>query len=330
MSAEVPSPLDKPHFLAGKQMAMLLRGLILVQLVAFVALGAWFASHFARIFTVAGCYVLAIVVLISIHCAITGIQFLMARGTREMLPREDQLTFSEAVTAYDREVDASMRGIWWANPFQCDAKLPTPIEPHRALPILCVHGYFCTRAVWLPFVRAAVARGYRCQAVTLEPPFCSISAYAGQIQAALDALALRTGATEVVIVAHSMGALAVRAYLRETHDPRVLRLVTLGAPHHGTTLAKFSRAKNTREMRRDSLWLRELNAAETPESLARITSIYSTHDNIVTPYLTAHLPGADNRLIRGVGHVSLLYSSAVWEQIFAAIEEDPNEAPQTP
>jgi pimeloyl-ACP methyl ester carboxylesterase len=315
------------RFLAGHQMSWILRALMALQVIIFLALGTWFTLHFARVLTVGGCYLLALVVVLGAHCTVTGIQFLLARSVRGDLAPQYRLSRFGALTLYDREVDASMRGIWWANPFLSDVPLPVPAEPHRELAILCVHGYFCTRAIWLPFARAAVARGYYCQALTIEPPFCSIDSYATQIGDAIDALCAASGSQSLVIVAHSMGALAVRSYLRQSQDARVARLVAIGAPHHGTFLAKFSHATNGRQMRRDSLWLEALNAAETPESLSRITSIYSAHDNIVTPYQTAEMPGADNRLLHGLGHVSLVYAAPVWEQVFDAIERDAQSLP---
>jgi pimeloyl-ACP methyl ester carboxylesterase len=325
LSLESQTSPARQRFLAGQQMSWILRGLIVFQIVVFLALGAFFAAHFSRVLTTGGCYMLALVIVLGAHCAVTGTQFLLARRARGILEPQYRLKLGAALSLYDREVDASMRGIWWANPFLNDVRLPVPAEPKRELAILCVHGYFCTRAIWLPFARAATARGYYCEALTIEPPFCSVDGYAGQIGEAIDALCAASGSNSLVIVAHSMGALAVRAYLRQTRDTRVVRLVSIGAPHHGTLLARFSRGTNGREMRRDSPWLQALNAAETPESLARITSIYSPHDNIVTPYQSAELPGADNRLVHGIGHVSLVYSTLVWQQIFDAIESPTTE-----
>jgi pimeloyl-ACP methyl ester carboxylesterase len=330
VSDEAQAPIAGQHFLAGQQMSWILRALIALQVIAFLAIGAWFTLHFAHALTVGGCYLLALVVVLGVHCSVTGVQFLLARRVRQDLAPQYRLNLAGALSLYDREVDASMRGIWWANPFLNDVPLPVPVEPHRELAILCVHGYFCTRAIWLPFARAAIARGYYCQAVTIEPPFCSIDGYATQIGQAIDALCAASGSNNLVVVAHSMGALAVRAYLRRSQDARVARLVSIGAPHHGTLLAKFSRTANGREMRPDSPWLQTLNATETPMSLSRITSIYSTHDNIVTPYQTAELPGADNRLVHGIGHVSLVYSALVWQQVFDAIESAAKGPPALP
>jgi len=305
---------------AGSQIAWILRGLIVLQLLACALLGVFFSHHLARFITVAGCYVLALVVVLSVHMLVTGMQFFLAWLGRPPLPKEQRVNFFSALSTYDREIDASMRGIWLANPFFAKAPLAEPSVPLRALPILCVHGYFCTRAVWLPFARTAAARGYRCAAITLEPAFSDIDGYVDAIGRGIDALLAASGSAHLVVVAHSMGALAVRAYLRARPDARVLQLVTLGAPHHGTRLATLSRAANARQMRRESAWLAALNRAETPETLARITSIYSTHDNIVTPYQTAELAGATNRRVCRIGHVSLLYSSLVWDEIFSAIE----------
>eukprot|EP01035_Chromulina_nebulosa_P009829 gene9830-13259_t len=53
-----------------------------------------------------------------------------------------------------------------------------------------------------------------------------------------------------VLLCHSMGGLAVRAWLRAHQaDGRVHRVLTLGTPHGGTWLGRFSHAPPWRQMR---------------------------------------------------------------------------------
>jgi pimeloyl-ACP methyl ester carboxylesterase len=47
------------------------------------------------------------------------------------------------------------------------------------------------------------------------------------------------GVTEIHFVAHSMGGLLVRTYLKEHADPRIGRMVMLGVPNHGANMANM-------------------------------------------------------------------------------------------
>jgi CheY-like chemotaxis protein len=54
-----------------------------------------------------------------------------------------------------------------------------------------------------------------------------------------------------------------------------------------------------------SAWLRALGASEDAGRRALITSIFSHHDNIVSPQTSSVLEGARNIALGGVGHVAL-------------------------
>jgi triacylglycerol esterase/lipase EstA (alpha/beta hydrolase family) len=117
-----------------------------------------------------------------------------------------------------------------------------------------------------------------------------------------------------------MGGLAARAWLRgKQADDRVAHVITIGTPHHGTWLGRFSRLANGRQMRLGSRWLGELGRYGTPQRHAAFTCWYSNCDNIVFPVATATLPGADNRMVRGVAHVDLAFAPAVVRESLARI-----------
>jgi triacylglycerol esterase/lipase EstA (alpha/beta hydrolase family) len=121
----------------------------------------------------------------------------------------------------------------------------------------------------------------------------------------VEALCAASGRRQVAIVAHSMGGLVARAWMREHGAARAARVITLGTPHHGTALARFGLGRNAFQMRPGSAWLRALDASEDAATRARITSIYTHHDNIVSPRESSRLAGARNLAFGGVGHVAL-------------------------
>ena len=125
--------------------------------------------------------------------------------------------------------------------------------------------------------------------------------------------------TKFIIVAHSMGGLVARAYLRRHGGSKVARLITLGTGHHGSVLACLGIGRNARQMEPGSPWLESLARETLP---VPTTSIYSRHDNFVMPQASAVLSGARIIALVGVGHLSMGCSPAV----LACIEAELNSA----
>jgi hypothetical protein len=105
-------------------------------------------------------------------------------------------------------------------------------------------------------------------------------------------------------------------------------VVTLGTPHRGTWLARFSRAANVVQMRLDCEWLRALAGGETPTTRALFTVVISHHDNIVVPAAIQTLEGARTVELVGRGHVELAYDRGVWAHVAAALDaaQEPDTA----
>jgi triacylglycerol esterase/lipase EstA (alpha/beta hydrolase family) len=112
-----------------------------------------------------------------------------------------------------------------------------------------------------------------------------------------------------LVVAHSMGGVAVRAWLRAKGGAaRVHRVITIATPHRGTWLGRFSFTANGRQMRLDGDWTRALALEQLG---VPFTCWYSNCDNVVFPPSAATLPSADNRFVRGVAHVELAFDERV-------------------
>ncbi|MBS0508350.1 MAG: permease [Proteobacteria bacterium] len=204
---------------------------------------------------------------------------------------------------------------WW-QPFrehaQPDWLPPRPAQWPAPRGVVLVHGYLCNRAFWTPWFAPLRARGHGFVAVTLEPAFGSIDDYAPAIDAAVRRVTEATGRAPL-IVGHSMGGLAIRAWLRATPGAaaRVQRIVTIGAPHHGSWPAAYAHSTAGRQMRLDSPWLRQLQAQEPPALGAGFVCWYSNCDNAVYPPAMAQLAGADNRYLAGLAHVEMAFDARV-------------------
>jgi triacylglycerol esterase/lipase EstA (alpha/beta hydrolase family) len=217
------------------------------------------------------------------------------------------------------EFRASMLVTSWHVPRGC-ARMT--VHPHGAhVPVLLVHGYGCNSGYWAHLVPLLDREGISHASVDLEPVAGSIDDYAPLIEERVQALCAATGAARIAIVAHSMGGLAARAWMRRYGSARAARVITLGTPHHGTALARFGPGANAVQMRRDGPWLRDLAASEGPDVRARIVSIYTYHDNIVAPQDSSVLPGARNIAFGGVGHVALGSNPRVLAAVLQLLRE---------
>ena len=217
----------------------------------------------------------------------------------------------------------------WLQPFahrqQPDWLPPTPAGQRG---VVLVHGFLCNRGVWLPWLPELRARGHAYVALTLEPAFGSVDDYVAAIDAAMRQVQEATGLPPVLI-GHSMGGLAARAWLRTLAQPpaqRVHRILTLGTPHHGTWPARFSHTTNGMQMRQNSPWLQALAASEGAAQRALFSCWYSDCDNIVYPTRSATLDGADNHLLHGLGHVHMLYAPQVRAACWQALQTGPGSA----
>lgn len=205
------------------------------------------------------------------------------------------------------EFGASMLYTTWTMPW---ARAGVHVQADAtAVPVLLVHGYGCNSGYWAHLAPRLARARISHATVDLTPVTADIDHYVAQVERAVQALRAQTGAARIAIVAHSMGGLVTRAWMREHGQDRVARAITLGTPHFGTGLANFGLGVNAVQMRRRGGmpcdWLRALDAGEDAGRRALFTSIFSHHDNIISPQTSSLLPGARNLAFGGVGHVAL-------------------------
>ena len=198
--------------------------------------------------------------------------------------------------------------------------------PSSTLPVLLIHGYVCNSGYWQRLSAVLSAAKINHYAIDLEPVFGGIDEYVPLIQESVEAIRAATGSAQVIIVAHSMGGLAARAYMRTQGSSRIAQIITLGTPHHGTALAARGPGINSRQMEyspdgQANVWLAQLAASESKATRALITSIYSFQDNIISPQLSSHLDGANNIALTGMGHVALALNPAVQQLVLEQIRQ---------
>jgi triacylglycerol esterase/lipase EstA (alpha/beta hydrolase family) len=298
------------------------RTLILIQL-GLAILFYFLLRHFDWPIVAAALGGICIVLLL--RAQVTANSFFLTWPYRGRTSNPVELTWLQMAKLFLREFRATMICSSWAMPFLRFDQFTFPDT--TSLPVLLIHGYGCNSGYWRWMsleLREAHITHY---ALDMEPVFGSIDGYAPLVDAAVRRVLEETGQKKIVIVAHSMGGLAARTYLRDHGTTHVAKVITLGTPHHGTAIANFGIGINCGEMNwlgryeegRSSEWLQKLAATEEADALSVIVSIYSHHDNIISPQSSAHLEGARNIAFSGIGHVALALEPTIQKLVIEEI-----------
>jgi triacylglycerol esterase/lipase EstA (alpha/beta hydrolase family) len=183
-------------------------------------------------------------------------------------------------------------------------------------PVLLLHGIGCNGGVWTDMraflARVGIAPVY---AMSYGPPFISITATAPQIADKIAQIERDTGASQVVIVAHSMGGLVARSYVRAYGPSHVRRLVTIGTPYAGSMHAWLMSGASLAEMRPGSAYLAALGQPTANEKAVPTVSIWSWHDTMVTPQDSSRLSYGANVILAKVAHNALIGDTGVQRRV---------------
>ncbi|MBI1889119.1 MAG: alpha/beta fold hydrolase [Burkholderiales bacterium] len=285
------------------------RILLLVQLNA--ALGIAFAVYYFTASSIVSSLLLGLGAVVLVRLAINANNFFLAWIYGSETPPEHRLNTWQALKMYREEFVSSMLTSSWHMPFHAFSRRDMALS--KALPVLLIHGYGCNSGYWYRLSKRLSSEDIGHRAIDLEPVFGGIDDFVPLIHEAVESYCRETGHEKIIIIAHSMGGLAVRAYLCAHGTTRVAKVITVATPHHGTGLAHFGKGENSRQMHwigsaskgAPSDWLCRLKAKENSRHSALFTSFYSHQDNIVAPQESCYLPGARNIAMHGIGHVAL-------------------------
>ena len=297
--------------LARLQQATTLGGLLLA---AVWAVWCWQAGY--PTWAIAGA-----ALIIGGYALVLGLEFTLLYFAHADDPAP-RATPGRLLRAWWGEVRAAPLVFCWRQPFFSRRRpdhLPSTAIGQRG--VLLVHGFLCNRGIWNRWLERLTRADVPAVAVNLEPVFGSIDDYLPAIEAGMRLLEQHTGRAPI-IVAHSMGGLALRLWCAQAGNAgRLHHAITIGTPHQGTWLARFGMSRNSRQMRRPSSWLQALARREGQEARS-FTCFYSHCDNIVFPPSTATLPGADNRHLPGIAHVDMADAPEPWLELQRLLRAD--------
>lgn len=283
-----------------------------------VASAGWFWAAAGRLHP--AFLLLGAVSIMFAHSLVLAIEFMLVHRMHRNHPVYPT-RLSGLARAWLVEACLALRVFLWEQAFRSQS-IPDCLQgaPGRR-PVVLVHGYLCNRGFWNPWMRRLRAAGIPYCAVTLEPPFGSIDAAVDSIEIAVQRARHATGHAPL-IVAHSMGGLSVRAWMRgHADESRVHHVVTIASPNQGTRLADLSTSRNARQMRMGSAWLAELSRSEDPARYRRFTCFYGHCDNVVFPMESAMLPGADNRHVEEAAHIQMARREAVFSAVIRLLQQ---------
>lgn len=221
-----------------------------------------------------------------------------------------------------------------------DAVVAGPVAQERPGPVLLVPGYGGS-TVALEALAGRLRQAGR-DATVVRLPGNGTGELAGQADV-LDRAAraaLAGGAPSVDVVGYSAGGVVARLWVAEEGGAAVARrIVTLGSPHHGTSVAALGASlfpgscpAACRQLVPSSALLSGINADETPAGPVWV-SVWSTEDQVVTPPDSARLDGALNVPVQEVcpgarpTHAQLPTDPTVQAVVLAALGVDAPTAP---
>jgi PGAP1-like protein len=280
-----------------------------LELIAYIAISCWL--HWIYGWSYAALAAGAVAAAFLSRLAMVSITTSIGFAHRSPREKAHHIGARGTVAMVLREWGAMLMNNFYRFPWPARALRRDP-EPSRdgRIPIVMVHGYFSNRGYFGPLVRALEERGVRpIFSPNFVAAFATIEDFVEQLRGEIDRIAAATGEPRVILVCHSMGGLAARAYMCAHGAARVKKLITIASPHKGTVHARFGAGANARQMMQASEFLSALchkEGEKGPE--CGVTSIYTPHDNLVAPQETSRLPWARNIAIPGRGHVDILAS----------------------
>ena len=188
-------------------------------------------------------------------------------------------------------------------------------------PVVLLHGFGMRGLTMYPVARRLRRRGRTVFLFTYWPPSKPIEAFADQFHHYIEALCVEEGLAEFDAVGYSMGGIVLLQYLLEhREDHRVRRVMTVGTPHGGTELFRFSMLAPARQLRPGGEFLERLKEAGIPPGV-EATAIGSDFDQFVIPNRNARWDqsGVENHIVTGVGHTRLLFHNKTFRLIEEAL-----------
>lgn len=191
-------------------------------------------------------------------------------------------------------------------------------------PILFVHGWASSASTWDTMVERFEADGWEASELSAYSYNTSQSNKVDaeeEVKPRVEELLEANEAESVDIIAHSMGSLNSRWYLKELGGTEMVdEWVSLGGPNHGTNTAYFCFSTACQEMRPGSSFLNTLNSGDETPGGVNYGTWWSPCDEIINPDSSVALEGASNHETGCISHSALHENEGVYEEVREFVE----------
>ena len=187
-------------------------------------------------------------------------------------------------------------------------------------PILFVHGWSESSSLWNTMIGRFEKDGYAKSALmaySYNTATSNKTLAETEVKSHVETLLKNNpGATKVDIIAHSMGSLNTRWYIKfDGGESKVDDWVSLGGPNHGTETANTCSQTSCIEMRVGSTFLSELNAGDETPGVVSYGTWWSPCDEIINPDESVILSGATNHKTACMTHAALTTDETVYKEV---------------
>jgi triacylglycerol lipase len=187
-------------------------------------------------------------------------------------------------------------------------------------PILFVHGWSGSASNWNTMKARFEKDGYPAShllAYSYNTSQSNKTTAETEVKSRVESLLASTGATKVDIIAHSMGSLNSRWYVKFVSggQEKVDDWVSLGGPNHGTSAANICFSTSCVEMRIGSKFLGELNAGDETPGTVNYGTWWSPNDEFINPDESVILSGATNTKTASISHLALISDETVYKEV---------------
>ncbi|MDB5095651.1 MAG: hypothetical protein JWM80_72 [Cyanobacteria bacterium RYN_339] len=200
-------------------------------------------------------------------------------------------------------------------------------------PVLLVHGIHGSSqnfAVMEPWLRQNGFDPVALDFVDVAWRDWTLDDLADQVALHVMALRARTGKDQIDVVAHSLGGIATRQYIKfHGGDKYIKHLVCLGSPHHGVGYAALGPGIDIATLfRPHSQQLNDLNRPAEIFGQVAYTNVWSTSDYMeALPFASGRQIGAFNFRINGTTHSGMTTDPRIFPVIKESLLRPLAEAP---
>lgn len=193
--------------------------------------------------------------------------------------------------------------------------------PTAKLPVVLVHGRNADSGVWGSLRAALTQQGYPEGLLfgwNYDTSQSTNEVLSGEFSQYIQGVLRDTGAAQVDIIAHSLGSLPTRWFIKFDGGAQVVRnWISLAGPNHGTSLGYLCALwdQGCRDMTPGSWVVSHLNQDTETPGPTKYTTIWSSGDEQISPPTSTLLSGATNIEVSSMKHNDLLSSEEVFGHV---------------